>query len=164
MSDHRIGFLVWCPEQGFPTRLHDSFARAVAEAERLKRLHPGQRFIVMSPVLDASDVGPALAWSRGNHEGLAQAHREIMKAEAVADRLHDEIHELRKAKPLIERAVFWQSVVADCLCWFDGFAAAHANRESYDQPAIPDRHKVRALNSALQSLLPADDATDEIPF
>lgn len=157
-----IGFLVWCPEHGFPTYQHETFLGAVAEAERLKRLHPQRRFVVMSPVERMSDVGYASGFSDGKKEGLTQAHREIMKAEANADRWSDEAHELRKLKPIMARAQAFQSIVADCLCWFAGYRAGSAG-DGYGAVWTPSRDTLQELNQHLQSLLPSA-MDDEIPF
>ncbi len=163
-----IGFLVWCPERGFPTYTHPNFLGAIAEADRLKRANPGCRFVVMAPCEDMSMIGYSLGWSRGREEGLAQSHREIMKAEAVEDRNMDAAHDLRarlrRTAKIEDNAKAFQSIVADALLWFDGFAAAHAHRESYDQPRIPDRDQLRTLNGALQDLAEPDASLGEIPF
>lgn len=161
--DHPIGFLVWNPARDFPTHVHGSFLAAVAEADRLKRQNPGQRFVVMSPVEDMSGVGYALGWDRGRQEGLAQAHREIMAAEARSDRFSDELDDLRPLKVFRDRRVAFQAIVADCLLWFNGFSAAFEGKDSWERPTIPERDKLRELNGALQVLLPGGD-DQEIPF
>lgn len=164
-----VGFLIWCPEHGLPTVAHPTFLGAVAEADRLKRQYPGHRFVVMSPVEDMSGVGYALGWSRGREEGLAQAHREIMDAEAKTDRLYDLSDDLQgqllDLKGFRDDAVAYQAIVADALLWFDGFAAAHSPRESWERPRLPDRERLRDLNAAFQRVLPpGPDADQEIPF
>ncbi len=172
MAPRPIGFLVWCPESGFPTVTHPTFLDAVAEADRLKRQHPGHRFVVMSPVEDMSGVGYAMGWSEGRKEGLAQAHREIMDAEAKTDRLYEERDGLRAKLADVEgfrtNAADYQAIVADALLWFDGFAAAHSPRESWERPHIPDRERLRNLSAAFQRVLPPGqnvlDGDLEIPF
>lgn len=166
-----IGFLIWCPEHGLPRVVHGDFLTAIAEADRLKREHPDRRFTVMSPVEDMSGVGYALGWTRGREEGLGQAHREIMKAEASADRAMDQAHDLkakvRRFEALDRQAKAFQSIVADALCWFDGYSGAFALRENYETPRTPDRERLRALNVALQEIAFTDAERcldDEIPF
>lgn len=167
-----LGFHVWSPEGNLPTVTHPTFLAAVAEADRLKRANPGSRFVVMAPIEDMSGVGYALGFSRGREEGLAQAHREIMKAEANADRHAIEARELRSgasaSRALIDNASEHQAAIADCILWFDGFTAAHSPKESWERPHVPNRDRLTALNGALQRVLsvrtdrPLDD--QDIPF
>lgn len=170
-----VGFMVWCPDRGFPTKAHSTLERALAEAERLTRQHPGQRFCIMAPVLSAADATKAKAHSDGMAEGLAQAHREIMRAERISDALSEQVFELkaeiRRLKELrdtgsavIARAEHFQSVVADAQCWFDGYQAAHAGQDNWQRPWTPDTDKLRELNAALRGCLPATVSDDEIPF
>ena len=66
-----------------------------------------------------------------------------------------------------DRAAPFQAIVADCLLWFDGFAAAHSPKETWERPHVPDRERLRQLNEALQALLPAGLSPDDdanIPF
>lgn len=42
--------MVWCPEGRAPTVKHDTFQRAVNEAERLARANPGKQFYVLQAV------------------------------------------------------------------------------------------------------------------
>lgn len=42
---------VWCDGGGSPTVKHADFARAKAEAQRLARNNPGQRFVVLAAAL-----------------------------------------------------------------------------------------------------------------
>lgn len=170
-----IGFLVWCPERGTPTFVHKTFLEAVAEADRLKRSHPDCRFVVMAPVEDMSGVGYALGWSRGREEAAAQARQDVIDADARADRARDEAYELRVAldrlQPFADNAEDFQAIVADCQCWFDGFAGAQSGRESYERSHLPNRDKLTALNAAFQAVLRArplrtvgDELDDHIPF
>lgn len=162
-----IGFLVWCPEHGPPTMVHESFLAAVAEADRLKRLYPWRRFVVMAPVEDQSMIGYSLGWSRGHKEGLAQAHRAIVDAEAKADRLSDLNDALKVAQPLVNQGRRFQAIVADCLLWFEGFRAAHAPRDEWERPHTPSREDLRDLNAALQAIELHQRPTtldEEIPF
>lgn len=167
-----IGFLVWCPEHGPPTVVHGSFLSAFAEAERLKRLHPTKRFVVMSPVEDMSGVGYARGWDRGRAEGVKQAHREVIDAEAARDRLADENHDLKREAalfaPFKANADAFQAIVADCQCWLDGFNASHIGKDSWERPHVPTRERLLDLNIALQAVLSAqrtsDPLDDEIPF
>ena len=51
MKDERESFyLVWNPQGREPQQQHPSLERAEREAERLARLHRGQRFIVLRSV------------------------------------------------------------------------------------------------------------------
>ncbi|MCX7585050.1 hypothetical protein [Phenylobacterium sp. 58.2.17] len=161
------GFLVWNPAHGMPTFVHQTFLGAVAEADRLKRAHPGSRFVVMAPVEDMSGVGYALGWSRGRE----QAHRDVMDADARADRARDELFDLQAHTRLLnvfsENAEEFQAIVADCLLWFDGFAAAQSGRDTCERSHLPHRDKLTTLNAALQSVLRAQRSADleaEIPF
>ena len=162
-----IGFLVWNPSRNLPTRVHMTIEQALSEAERLSRENPSERFVIMSPVLAGSDATAAKTWSDGRAEGYAQARAGVMKAEALSDRLAEQLHSLRRVQPLLDNIAEHQAAVADCICWFDGFAAAHAPRESWERPYVPDRDRIRALNGALQRLLPSPPSGDldaEIPF
>ena len=167
-----VGFLVWNPAGRLPTRVHPTFLSAVAEASRLKRLHPHQRFYVMAPVEDQSMIGHALGWERGRADGLAQAHREIMVAEARADRFCEELFELKRRRPgmdaIAREARRFQTVVADVLCWFAGYEAAHSPKKRR-RIWLPEREMLRDLNRHLLDALEADEprrpADDqEIPF
>lgn len=106
----------------------------------------------------------------GRVQGYDEAKGEVIKAEALSDRLHDELAELRRSmsnlQAIDDRAPAFQAIVADCLLWFDGFAAAHSPKESWERPHVPDRERLRTLNAALQGLLPADLSPDDqdIPF
>lgn len=166
-----VGFMVWNPEHGTPTFIHQTLDSAVTEAERLMRRNPGQRFIVMAPVLTPADAGRAKVWGDGKAEGLAEAHRAIMDAEAKTDRALDKVgnlnSDLRKFTAIQKQHRAFQAVVADCLLWFDGFVAAYAGREPYERPNVPARETLRRLNGALQALEPIPseyDLSDEIPF
>lgn len=166
-----LGFHVWNPNGHLPTFTHQSFLGAWAEKDRLTRANPRDRFVVMAPVEDMSMIGYSLGWTEGREEGLAQAHREIMKAEAHTDRLCDEVHDLRKLvkrlQVIIDRAAPFQAIVADCLLWFDGFNAHFAGKAARKRPNVPDREGLRKLNEALQGLLPdglKPDLDDHIPF
>lgn len=168
MSERPIGFLVWCPEHGPPTVVHGHFIQAVAEADRLKHANPTRRFVVMSPVEDQSGVGYALGWDRGRAEGLCEAHRQIMDAEArrdvALDKVGDLTSDLRGVRVFRDRARAFQAIVADCLLWFDGFAAAHSPKEAWERPHVPDRERLRELNAAFQEVDPATVQDEEIPF
>lgn len=174
-----IGFLVWCPERGMPSFVHATFSAALEEAARLKRANPRHRFFVMAPVADLEMVSYAAGWSRGaieaRKEGLGRVHREVIDADARADRARDEAYELRVAldrlQPFADNAEDFQAVVADCQLWFDGFAAAQSGRESYERSHLPSRDKLTALNAAFQAVLRArplrtvgDELDDHIPF
>ncbi len=166
------GFMVWNPDGRMPTAVHPTLKSAAEEAARLKRAHRGERFYVMVPVLGEPEFSYARGLNDGKAEGLAQAHREIMDAEAKADRLSDaldlERFQSRMARKVIERADAFRSVVADCLCWFAGFDAAHSYKESWERPWAPERATLRELNTALQEI--AGEGTrpaalsEEIPF
>jgi len=157
-----IGFLVWNPSRGVPTVQHETLAKAEAEAERLRALHPDETFWVMSPVTSARAKSAAGAFSDGKAEGLAQAHAEIMLAEGRADRASDELHRLRRE--LSDFSHFRGDTAADCLLWFDGFNAAHAHKEGWERPRTPDREKLQHLNAALQRLVPGAVDDEDIPF
>lgn len=165
---HSIGFMVWNPARGMPTVVHDTIERALAEAERLTRENSGERFIIMSPVMAGSDASTAKAWSDGKAEGLAQAHREIMRAEAHSDQWCDKARDLETSLSrfaAIERDQRrFQAIVADCLLWFDGFRAAHSPKDSWERPHVPDRDALRELNAALQALETPQPEFEEIPF
>lgn len=177
MSQHTnaAGFMVWCPEKGMPNVAHDTIESAVAEAERLTRLYPPHRFLVMSPLESAPDIIRAKVWGdgrkEGREEGLAEAHRAIMEAEAKTDRAYDKIgdlnSDLRRFKAVGAKHRAFQAVVADCLLWFDGFTAAYAGREPFERPNVPARETLRQLNAALMGLEPPSahrDLDHEIPF
>lgn len=169
---NEIGFHVWNPAGCMPTRVHDTFLRAWSEKDRLQDAHPDQRFVVMAPVLSIESAQAARAFSDGKAEGYAQARREVMEAEARLDKALEELP-ARALRPFLEDAASYQSIVADCLLWFQGFNAAYAGRDSYDRPNTPSAEKLRELNQALQAIWrerdlangkasPADDL--EIPF
>lgn len=165
-----LGFMVWSPEGGMPTRVHSTFDRASDEANRLRAENPGSRFVVMAPVVTEDVAIGMRAWEAGHAAGVQQAHMEIMRAEGVSDRLSDEVQDLRnrfvKLEPIERQARRFQSIVADALLWFDGFMAARYTERP--QPSIPDRDQLRELNSALLDLQPADQFAasldDEVPF
>jgi len=163
-----IGFMVWNPARGMPTVVHDTIERALAEAERLKAKNPGERFIIMSPVMAGSDASVAKAWSDGKAEGLAQAHREVMKAEAFSDQWCERAQgferQLNRYGAIQRSQRRFQAIVADCLLWFDGFRAAHSPKDSWERPHVPDREALRELNAALQALEAPQPEFEEIPF
>lgn len=164
-----VGFLVWNPSRSLPTVVHDTLERALAEAERLKRLNPSERFVIMSPIMAGSDASAAKAWSDGKAEGIAEARREVMRAEKFSDQWCETAKGLertmRRLGPIREHQRRYQAIVADCLLWFDGFAAAFGAREGWEQPRIPDRDTIRDLNRALLDLEEAPSTNEqEIPF
>lgn len=163
-----IGFMVWNPARGMPHVVHDTLERALAEAERLTAKNPGERFIIMSPIMAGSDASAAKAWSDGEAEGLAQAYREIMKAEAFSDqcceRAQDFERQLNRYGAIQQGQRRFQAIVADCLLWFDGFRAAHSPKDSWERPHVPDREALRELNAALQALEAPQPEFKEIPF
>jgi hypothetical protein len=165
------GFFVWNPAAGLPTRTHSTLARAAAEAYRLKCLNPAATFYVMAPLLCDGQTERAQQFSDGVEAGLAQAHREIMRAEAAADRNGEEVirlqGRLRSAQPILDQAWRFQAIVADALLWFDGFAAAYAAKESYERPNLPDRQDLKDLSRHLQNIetqAARDLMDEEIPF
>ena len=164
----RVGFMVWNPARGMPSVAHDTLERALSEAERLTAANPGERFVIMSPIMAGSDASAAKAWSDGKAEGLAQAHREIMRAEAKADQALDRVGDLasalRRVDALRTHHRRFQAIVADCLLWFDGFRAAHSPKDSWESPHVPDRDALRELNAALQALETPQPEFEEIPF
>lgn len=116
-------------------------------------------------------IGSVTAWTalaalNGELHGVLVKARdaiEEVRAENRTLRLERAAYEARLHKLRdFENAVDFQSIVADALLWFDGFAAAHSGRESWDRPAIPDRARLRKLNERLQDLIPHPD--DIIPF
>lgn len=105
----------------------------------------------------------------GVHQLLVQAAdrltREAADKDDALDQIGDLNSELRQLKPFRDNAVAYQAIVADALLWFDGFAAAHSPRESWERPHLPDRERLRDLNAAFQRVLPpGPDADQEIPF
>lgn len=46
----RDRYLVWNPARGMPTITHYTESSAIAEAERLAKANPGERFLVMSAI------------------------------------------------------------------------------------------------------------------
>lgn len=169
------GFMVWSPEGRMPSYVHPTFKGALAEAERLKRNYPSRRFYVMSPVDGLAGAQAATSFEQGKAEGHAAARREIMQAEAAHDRLADRLRDLRaelaalkdRTRHVLSDVQGFQSIVADCVTWFAGFEAAFQHKESWERPWTPDRDKLRALNSALQSAIPStanDLSDDDIPF
>lgn len=168
-----IGFHVWNPAGRLPAYVHDTFLRAWSEKDRLQAAYPDQRFVVMAPVLSIESAQAARAFSDGKAEGYAEARREVIAAESRLDKVWEEFP-IRALRPFLDDAEAYQSIVADCLLWFQGFNAAYAGRESYDRPNTPSVDKLRDLNIALQFILREQDkaggkrAADlddlEIPF
>ena len=167
-SPRALGFLVWNPDAGMPTVGHDTYARAAAEAERLAKANPGRTFHVMAPVKGPKTKAAAEAFSDGKREGYEQAKREVIHAEGHVDRLSDELLRLKRRAPamdgILAGATTFQSIVADCLLWFDGFNAAHAHKEGWERPSTPNRDTLRQLNARLQELAGDQPDFEEVPF
>lgn len=172
-----IGFHVWNPAGRLPTVTHQTFLAAWAEKDRLQRLHPTERFVVMMPCEDVSAIGYGLGFTRGREEAKRDIDARVRDAWQVADIARADATELRKrlaaAEPLIRDVEAYQAIVADCLLWFQGFNAAYAGCESYDRPNTPSVDKLRDLNIALQFILRERDKASgsyrdlddqEIPF
>lgn len=161
-----MSFLVWNPARGMPTVAHPTIESASAEAARLSRQHPGQHFLIMSPVLTEDAANTGKAWSAGANFMAARAER----AEANAKRMIDDAIQYeakvkRRFRSFEEHQRRYQAIVADCLLWFDGFAAAFGTREGWEQPRIPDRDTIRDLNRALLNLEQGQPIPEEeIPF
>lgn len=147
-----IGFHVWNPAGRLPTHVHATFLGAWAEKDRLQGLHPDQRFVVMMPCEDMSAIGYGLGFTRGREEGYAEARREIILAENRLDTVLEQFP-IKALRPFLEDAEAYQSIVADCLLWIQGFNAAYAGRESYDRPNTPSVDQLHDLNAALQFIL-----------
>lgn len=168
-----IGFHVWNPAGRLPTYTHPTFLGAWAEKDRLQNLYPEDRFVVMMPCEDVSGIGYGLGFTRGKAEGYAEARREIIQAESRLDAVLEQFP-VKALRPFLEDAEAYQSIVADCLLWIQGFNAAYAGRESYERPDTPSVDKLRDLNIALQFILrerdkvggkrAADLDDQEIPF
>lgn len=52
------GYYVWNPDAERPTFQHNDALKAIAEAERLARNHPGQEFIVLHALGSAMTIQP----------------------------------------------------------------------------------------------------------
>lgn len=172
-----IGFHVWNPAGRLPTYTHPTFLGAWAEKDRLQRLHPTERFVVMMPCEDMSAIGYGLGFTRGREEARREVDYRVRDAWQVADIARQDATELRKrlasVEPLIKDVEAYQAIVADCLLWFQGFNAAYVGRESYDRPITPSAEKLRDLNAALQAIWRERDLANgkatpvdelEIPF
>ncbi|MDR7232788.1 hypothetical protein J2X45_003898 [Caulobacter sp. BE264] len=174
MSD--IGFHVWNPAGRLPTYTHPTFLAAWAEKDRLQALHPDQRFVVMMPCENMSGIGYGLGFTAGRKEAQDDAVRLIDRAQQRAEQKTAEAAELRRdlkaLRPFLEDVEAYQSIVADCLLWIQGFNAAYAGRESYERPDTPSVERLRDLNAALQRLMRDHSAANgrpalddsEIPF
>lgn len=166
MMAAKVGFMVWNPARGMPTVVHDTIEQASAEAERLTRQNPGQRFIIMSPVLTPEAALAGKAFS----DGARWMEHRAKNAEANAKRMIDDAIQYeakvkRRFRAIEKHQRRYQAIVADCLLWFDGFAAAFGAREGWEQPRIPDRDTIRDLNRALLNLEQGQTIPDEeIPF
>ena len=99
------------------------------------------------------------AYVRGAADTHAELHPQIMQAEKHADEFGERLDAM---KALETRHAAFHAIVADCQQWFNGFAAAHAGRESWDKPRVPDPETLRDLNIALQRV--GGVADEEIPF
>lgn len=91
--------------------------------------------------------------------------RNITVGEWLSDLVRDAVAPATREPDLAvfkDRAAAFQSIVADCMCWFAGFEAAHVGKETWERPWTPERERLRDLNIALQNLLPASET--EIPF
>lgn len=164
------GFLVWNPARAHPSVQHGTFAEACAEAQRLRSANPGERFYIMAPVMEKRHAEAAQAFSDGKAAGWAEARDEIARGDKRISEAWDHNRRLdRSIQPLLpiaRDAEDHQAIVADCLCWFDGFSAAHGRDDR--QPFTPDREKLRRLNAVLQEVVGSQrgstTADDEIPF
>lgn len=75
LHEQTSGFFVWTKKGKAPRFHHPDEASAVAEAERLAALHPGQKFHVMAARLKVSvrEVSPSLASARDSAAGGAES-------------------------------------------------------------------------------------------
>ena len=167
----KIGFLVWNPTAGLPTVTHDTLDRALAEAERLTKANPGQRFYLMAPVITPADATRAMVWEAGRASGLAERRDEVRLAERHADQAGEQLAQvnrrLRRFEAFGKRVEQFQSLVADCQCWLDGLLTAFRLRDDVAAPWTPDVARLRDLNQALRDLRADEkfaDLDDEIPF
>lgn len=98
---------------------------------------------------------------------LEQASDHVRESEARAKELRRLLDEartrLKLLEPFNEKATEFRAIVADAQCWFQGFAASHAGKETWERPILPDHNQLRELNLALLSLVPSTPET-EIPF
>lgn len=168
----KIGFMVWSPEGGMPTRVHASYEDAAKEVRRLSSRLPSQTFFVMAPITAGPAEDACLAYDLGRRDGISEGETRVRKeyrfdADHFRARAEHAERKLRRSAPLLSRAEPFRGIVADCLLWFDGFRAAHAGREHVVR--APDRETLRELNAALQSLDATsrgsdEDEFDEVPF
>lgn len=98
------------------------------------------------------------AYARGATDTHVDLYPQIIAAEARSDQFSDRLDAM---KALEVRHAAFHAIVADCQQWFNGFAAAHAGRESWEKPRVPDPDVLVDLNLALQRVGNADE---EIPF
>lgn len=160
-----IGFMVWNPARGMPSVVHDTIEQASAEAERLTRQNPGEHFIIMSPVLNATEANMGRAWSDGARFMGGMLERAEADAKVMIDGALEHEAKIKRRFAVIERDQRrFQAIVADCLLWFDGFRAAHSPKDSWERPHVPDREALRELNAALQALEAPQPELEEIPF
>jgi hypothetical protein len=135
-----VGFMVWNPDRSMPTHVHDTFEDALAEAERLKRYAPRERFFVMAPVIDTLTVTYGAGFDAGRKAGLNEAHQQIMDAEARADRAMDRdgdrATQLRLLDPIFQKARDFQAIVADAPPGVYDLTMAEYHGQPCDGPSI----------------------------
>jgi hypothetical protein len=68
MNAEPLFWCVWCDGGGSPTVKHRDFHLAKAEAKRLARNHPGQRFVVLAAAL-AFEKQDLVETRFGPHDG-----------------------------------------------------------------------------------------------
>lgn len=168
------GFFVWSPEGRPPTYLHETLKAAIVERDRLAAEHPGRTFHILAPVLTDEAALHATGYDRGLADGrrqwMDQAMQATLRANTAENQARRFSQRLNRLAVFENKAESFQSIVADCVLWFDGFLGAFAGRDIADQPHVPDRSDLRDLNAAFQRMLrdrgriePAD-LDDEVPF
>jgi hypothetical protein len=109
------------------------------------------------------------SWMAGAfHEGQQSAAQLLQQAELALmeadDRAFQIGRRLERLSKIEAEHVSFQSLVADCQCWFDGFLASFVGKDSWEKPWTPDTGRLRALNDAFRHVAPPSGADAEIPF
>ncbi len=122
------------------------------------------------------DAGALTGWLRAAFESGLAHRRAAVQAEierldqywAARGRGVEAANELLTARlrRLENLEAHWREhheIVADVQQWFFGFAAAHAGREPWERPRVPDPRRLRDLNLALLSVDPSPQP-EKVPF
>lgn len=68
------------------------------------------------------------------------------------------------ATPSAETLEEWRDILADCLWWFYGFAAAQSSLETYERTPLPDVSRIRVARDDMARIAEGKQPSPRMEF